>query len=104
MEVIQRSFRRLFETSPEIEARPLYQRPRFMAAAWGGLIVCKLGSAMLISVEAGLLLLAVTLAGGTLATVARFSYPSRTVYRTGGESRALEMRGAIAAQTRDSPL
>lgn len=37
-------FQLLFATSEAIEQRPLLRRPRFMGAAWGGLLICKLAA------------------------------------------------------------
>ena len=65
-------FRLLFVTSEAIERRPLLHRPRFMAAAWGGLLVCKLAAMVLLSVSAGLPMFLAILVGGALAVQFRF--------------------------------
>jgi len=65
-------FALLFETSPEIEARPLIARPRTMAAAWGGLLLCKLLSIALIDPAYGVTAFAVIGVAGAVATQVRF--------------------------------
>lgn len=67
-----RPFVRLLATSPAIERLPLIRRPRTMAAAWGGLLVCKLAAMVLLSPAEGALLFGVTLVAGIAATYARF--------------------------------
>lgn len=62
----------LLKTSAEIESRALVTRPRFMAAAWGGLIVCKVAATPIIGAESTLPLLAATLAGGAALVWLRF--------------------------------
>lgn len=62
----------LFETSTEIEQRPLISRPRTMAAAWGGMLACKVASIFLISPEYGIPAFFAVLAAGAVATQARF--------------------------------
>ncbi len=71
-EALVRPFQRLFETSPEIEQRPFLLRPRTMAAAWGGMLVCKLGVMAIDSPERGATLFGAWLIAGTLATYLRF--------------------------------
>jgi len=71
-EPLTRPFVRLVGTSPEIERLPFIQRPRTMAATWGGLLVCKLGAMVLVSPAVGALLFAVILIAGIAATYARF--------------------------------
>jgi hypothetical protein len=70
--VIANHVRFLFQTSPGIEAMPLHKRPRFLAAVIGGMLLCKLGVMITVSPEAGLSLLPLTLAGGTIATAWRY--------------------------------
>lgn len=76
----------LLETSPEIEARPLILRPRTTAAIIGGMTICKLVVALLVSPALGLGLLPLTLGGGAAVVAWRFRgcYP-----RTGAEAAAL---------------
>ena len=69
---IVRPFVRLVATSPEIERLPFIQRPRTMAATWGGLLVCKGAAMVLISPSLGAQAFAVTLAIGIVATFAKF--------------------------------
>lgn len=64
----------LFETSPEIEQRPFIERPRTMAAAWGGMLMCKLASIFLISPEYGVPAFFVILLAGATATQIRFHH------------------------------
>ncbi len=64
----------LFETSPEIEARPLATRPRTMAAAWGGLLLCKLLSIVIVGPEYGVTALFMVGVGGAVATQVRFRH------------------------------
>lgn len=76
-------FVRLFETNPEIERRPFMARPRTMAAAWGGLLVCKLAAMVVISPEAGATMFMLTLIGGLAATYIRFGRrPEQGLVRT----------------------
>jgi len=79
---ITNRIRFLFQTSPEIEALPLHQRPRFLAAVIGGLLLCKFGIMLTISPEAGLSLLPLTLGGGAIATAWRY----RALHRQPGHS------------------
>lgn len=69
---LTRPFVRLVATSPEIERQPLISRPRTMAAAWGGLLLCKLGAMIVISPGVGLQLFALMLVAGVAATYLRF--------------------------------
>lgn len=71
-ELLTRPFVRLLATSPAIERLPLIRRPRTMAAAWGGLLVCKLAAMVLLSPAVGALLFAVILVAGIATTYARF--------------------------------
>ncbi len=68
----------LFETSPEIESRPLITRPRTTAAIIGGMTVCKLATAVLVSPALGLGLLPLTIGGGAAVVAWRFRgrYPA----------------------------
>ncbi|MEP7214663.1 MAG: hypothetical protein ABI782_00330 [Anaerolineaceae bacterium] len=66
-------FQLLLSTSPEIERRALVSRPRFMAAAWGGMVVCKVAAMALLSIPATPMLVAV-LVGGAAATQFRFRH------------------------------
>lgn len=66
-------FQLLLATSETIESRPLIQRPRFMAAAWGGLLVCKIAAMTLFSMAALPMFVAV-LAGGIAAVQFRFRH------------------------------
>ena len=65
-------FRLLLVTSEAIERQPLLLRPRFMAAAWGGLLVCKVAAMALLSVSAGLPMFLLILIGGAFAVQFRF--------------------------------
>lgn len=67
-------FALLFETSPEIESRPFLTRPRTMAAAWGGLMLCKLLSIALIDPTYGITAFSVIGMGGAIATQVRFRH------------------------------
>ena len=81
-------FAQLFATSPEIERQPFIKRPRTMAAIWGGMLACKVGTMALISPELGAALFALTLGTGIVATYARF-----------GSSRDASLSGASFAST-----
>lgn len=67
-------FALLFETSPEIESRPFITRPRTMAAAWGGLMLCKLLSIALIDPTYGVTAFSVIGLVGAVATQVRFRH------------------------------
>ncbi len=62
----------LFETSPEIERRPLIVRPRTTAAIIGGMTLCKVVIAVLVSPALGLGLLPLTIGGGGAVVAWRF--------------------------------
>jgi hypothetical protein len=80
-ELLTRPFVRLVATSPQIEQLPFVRRPRTMAAAWGGLLVCKLAAMVLVSPTVGAQLFAITFFVGIGATYARFGF--RDVAATG---------------------
>ncbi len=71
-------FALLFETSPEIESRPFIARPRTMAAAWGGLLLCKLLSIALIDPAYGITAFSVIGVAGVVATQVRFRHEYAT--------------------------
>lgn len=66
-------FRLLLSTSEAIESRPLLRRPRFMAAAWGGMLVCKIAAMTIFSVAA-LPMFVALLVGGIAAVQFRFRH------------------------------
>lgn len=72
LQLITRPFVRLLETSAEIERRPFIERPRTMAAIWGGLLVCKVGAMVVLSPAIGGQLFVATLVAGIAATYVRF--------------------------------
>ena len=74
---LTRPFVRLMATSPEIESQPFIRRPRTMAAAWGGFLLCKLGAMVVVSPSVGLQLFALVLATGVAATYLRFGSEPR---------------------------
>lgn len=65
-------FVQLVTTSAEIERRPFLMRPRTMAAAWGGMLACKVGAMALISPAEGAAMFAVVFVAGAAATIIRF--------------------------------
>lgn len=80
-EALTRPFVRLVGTSPEIESLHFIQRPRTMAATWGGLLVCKLEAMVLVSPAVGALLFVVILVAGIAATYARFGLSAHETRR-----------------------
>ena len=82
-ELLTRPFVRLLATSPAIERLPLIRRPRTMAAAWGGLLVCKLAAMVLLSPSEGALLFGFTLLTGIAATYARFGWNGEGTFGEG---------------------
>lgn len=65
-------FVQLVATSPEIERRPFLRRPRTMAAAWGGMLACKVAAMALFSPSNGAVMFAAVLVAGAAATIIRF--------------------------------
>ena len=72
MDVIRRTARGLVATSPEIEREPLWTRPRFMAATWGGMLLCKTYAMAFVSFEAGLAAFTTVLVAGAAVALLRF--------------------------------
>jgi hypothetical protein len=85
VDVTRRTARGLLATSPEIEREPLWRRPRFTAATWGGLLACKAYAMAFVSFEAGLVAFTTVLLTGGAITILRFGLkPAET-----SESRAI---------------